>query len=168
MHSRSGAKGINVGGSSILIIFVLLCLTTFATLSLVSANADYILAQKSADTTQEFYLADTMAEQKLSEIDACLAQAESAAADEEGYFLKSKELLDNINGISFEETDPSHLKIQFAIPSGKNAEICVTVEVQYPKASGQPRFMRKDWSLRNTLDWDNSGNTMNLWDGTID
>lgn len=37
---------IGIGISSILLIFVILCLLTFAVLSLVSANADYKLVKK--------------------------------------------------------------------------------------------------------------------------
>lgn len=39
---------IGIGISSILSIFVILCLLTFAVLSLVSANADYKLVKKTA------------------------------------------------------------------------------------------------------------------------
>ena len=41
--------GLGVGASSILLIFVLLCLTTFATLSLVSAQADARLSEDGRD-----------------------------------------------------------------------------------------------------------------------
>ena len=41
----------NIGTSSILIVFVLLCLATFAALSLVSANADYRLSTALAERT---------------------------------------------------------------------------------------------------------------------
>lgn len=50
--------GIGVGSASVLIIFVLLCLTVFATLSLVSAQADLRLAERAAETTAAWYEAD--------------------------------------------------------------------------------------------------------------
>ena len=43
MKKEKRSFGLSIGSSSILMVFVVLCLTTFATLSLVSANADYKL-----------------------------------------------------------------------------------------------------------------------------
>ena len=46
-----------VGTSSILLIFMTLCLICFATLSLANANADYRLSKKLADHTSAYYQA---------------------------------------------------------------------------------------------------------------
>ena len=67
------SAGINVGGSSILVVFVLLCLTTFATLAMVSASANYRLAQRVVASIDAFYEADGRAEEILAEISAVLA-----------------------------------------------------------------------------------------------
>ena len=53
--SYTHLTGIGVGGTSILAIFVVLCLVTLASLSLVSAQADYGLAKKTAEAAQEYY-----------------------------------------------------------------------------------------------------------------
>ena len=42
------SAGIHVGSASIIMIFAVLCLTVFSTLSYVTANQEYRLAQKSA------------------------------------------------------------------------------------------------------------------------
>ena len=72
MNKKQGQNtlntGIGVGGTSILAIFVVLCLVTLASLSLVSAQADYGLAKKTAEAAQEYYAADAQAERQL----ACL------------------------------------------------------------------------------------------------
>ena len=64
------STGINVGGSSILVVFVLLCLTTFATLAMVSASANYRLAQRVVASTDAFYEADSRAEVIFAELSA--------------------------------------------------------------------------------------------------
>ncbi len=69
MAGKKINTGISVGSSSILVIFVVLCLTTFATLSLVSANADYRLTLRVADETADYYAADAQAEELLMQID---------------------------------------------------------------------------------------------------
>ncbi|WP_312645618.1 hypothetical protein [Hydrogenoanaerobacterium sp.] len=72
MGREKNNTGISVGSSSILVIFVVLCLTTFATLSLVSAKADYKLTQKTAQATAEYYAADAKAEEYLQKLHKAL------------------------------------------------------------------------------------------------
>lgn len=60
--------GNHFGTSSILLVFVVLCLVSFATLSIVSANADYILSKKIAERTISYYNACNASELTLSEI----------------------------------------------------------------------------------------------------
>lgn len=80
MREKSGvASGVGVGGSSILVIFVLLCLTTFATLSMVSAGADLRLTDRTVETVQEYYAADARAEEILARVDGVL-RVQAAAA----------------------------------------------------------------------------------------
>lgn len=51
-----------IGAPSILMIFVSLCLTTLAALSLVTANSNYKLSKKSAEHVQAYYEADSIVE----------------------------------------------------------------------------------------------------------
>lgn len=46
---------IHIGFSSILMVFTMLCLVTFATLSLITANSDYRLSLKVAEKTTAYY-----------------------------------------------------------------------------------------------------------------
>ncbi len=67
-----GGMGIGTGGISILAIFVVLCLTTLATLSIVSARADYVLTQKTVESNAQYYTAQGVAEEKLALIEEAL------------------------------------------------------------------------------------------------
>lgn len=58
----------SVGGSSILTIFAVLCFIIFALLSLSTAKANRVLAQKSVDAVSHYYQADTQAEEILAQI----------------------------------------------------------------------------------------------------
>ena len=44
-----------IGSSSLLVTFIILCLVSFATLSIVSANADYKLSGKVLERTTAYY-----------------------------------------------------------------------------------------------------------------
>ena len=73
---KSSIGGVNVGGSSILVIFVLLCLTTFATLAMVSATASFRLAQRVIQASEAYYAADARAEEILSEVSRIVSSAQ--------------------------------------------------------------------------------------------
>ena len=51
-----------VGGSSLLVIFAVLCLTVFALLTLSTAAADSRLSQDAAAAVEAYYQADSQAE----------------------------------------------------------------------------------------------------------
>ena len=74
-QSSSGGGSANIGGSSILVIFVLLCITTFATLAMVSATASFRLATQVARAADDFFAAESIAEEKLAEISGILRSA---------------------------------------------------------------------------------------------
>ena len=57
-----------VGGSSLLVIFAVLCLTVFAMLSLSTVQADKRLSDASAAAVFEYYAADCRAEEILAQL----------------------------------------------------------------------------------------------------
>lgn len=57
-----------VGGSSLLVIFTVLCLTVFAVLSLSSVQADGRLSKASAEAVKDYYEADCKAEEILAQL----------------------------------------------------------------------------------------------------
>ena len=59
-----------VGGSTLLAVFAVLCLTMFAVLSLSAVRADDRLSRKSADAVSAYYRADTEAEAVLARLRA--------------------------------------------------------------------------------------------------
>ena len=75
MRQSSGGGSANIGGSSILVIFVLLCITTFATLAMVSATASYRLATQVARAADDFFAAESFAEEILAEISGIVKSA---------------------------------------------------------------------------------------------
>lgn len=83
MKKEKRSFGLSIGSSSILMVFVVLCLTTFATLSLVSANADYKLSRKTADAAATYYALDTAGERMLSDLADLLERTRPAQTQEE-------------------------------------------------------------------------------------
>ena len=53
--SKKKQFGMNIGSASILLVFVILCLVSFAVLSIVSANADSRLSTRVLERTTAYY-----------------------------------------------------------------------------------------------------------------
>ena len=72
MKKQSSRFRLHAGTASILLVFVTLCLISFAVLSLVNATADLRLSQKIAERNTAYYEAVTEAEQFVADADAQL------------------------------------------------------------------------------------------------
>lgn len=70
MGERERTPAPAVGGSSLLVMFAVLCLTVFALLGLSTVQADGRLGEASAQATQAYYAADCQAEETLSRLRA--------------------------------------------------------------------------------------------------
>ncbi len=67
MNNKRGG-GVLVGGSSLLVIFAVLCLVVFALLSLSTARAGERLSEQSARSVENYYQADKAAEEILAQL----------------------------------------------------------------------------------------------------
>lgn len=123
--------GVNIGSSSILLIFVILCLVSFATLSIVSANADYKLGQKILARTDSYYDACNQAEKSIAAIDRTLWEVYESVADEEEYFATV-----------------GHSK-SYLIPISDLQNLSIDIEILYPTKSGDTCYRIESWQVIN-------------------
>jgi len=79
-----------VGGSSLLVIFAVLCLTVFALLSLSTVQADRRLADASAEAVKKYYEADTKAVQVLASLRQGQVPAGAVEKNGEVYCYRQK------------------------------------------------------------------------------
>lgn len=95
----------NIGSVTLLMIFIVLCMVTFAALSLSSASYDWRSAQKSADHTAAYYQASNQAEEALAQIDQILIQCRTTAADSTAYYQQVASACANLTdpNVSFTE-----------------------------------------------------------------
>lgn len=103
-HKPKAQVGMSVGFISLLIIFIVLCLITFAILALTTANADYALTQKNIDYSNRFYSANNSSQTKISQLDAILIQARQTSADDNAYW---NTLTESLKGNANYTFDPS-------------------------------------------------------------
>lgn len=121
--------GVNVGSSSLLMIFVVLCLISFAALSIVSANADKKLSEKMLTRTTAYYEACNSAEESLAAVDRVLLEQYGQCSSEDEYFQKV-----------------GHSK-SYTIPFAETKKLYVEIKIIYPKQEHDPFYRITSWKV---------------------
>ena len=145
MAKKKSAFGVNIGSSSLLLIFVVLCLVSFAALSIVSSNADFKLGQKVMDRTERYYEVSNQAQEAIAGVDEALVAAyEEAKGDEEAYFAK----VGHTSSFEFQISDLQNLEI--------------SLEILYPEKVGDPFYRITKYKVvtNDNITYDN---TLNLF-----
>lgn len=124
---RRSRTGLFIGASSILVIFVLLCLVTFAVLSLVSARADKALSDKNTAHIQAYYAAETTAYEKLAKIDTLLAENLQAGTEDKAYFDQCESALHDAGYATRRDADA--LYVDYAVPISDTQQLTVKIRV---------------------------------------
>lgn len=86
MKDKKKSFGINVGSSSIMLIFVVLCLVSFSVLAISSAQADRSLSQRLESRTNTYYEAREKIEEDLAAFTDTLPEILHQSGSETEYF----------------------------------------------------------------------------------
>lgn len=146
---------INIGSSSMLVVFIILCLVTFSVLSVASANNDRKYSEKIADRTTAYYKASNKAEELLSQIDNKLKQVYEQYNAE--YLSQVPDVLTSIDGIDTSDF-PS---VSFSVPINDTQTLSVSLLVQTPEKEGDTFYTITSWKEISTEVW-NGDEPMNL------
>jgi hypothetical protein len=130
--NKADSFGVNVGSSSILLIFVILCLVSFAVLSIVSANADKKLSSRVSDRTTAYYKACNQAEEILSGIDTELLKAYASSSNEKEYF------------------DTVGVNRSYNVSINDSQNLYVSLDILYPQSPDEPFYSITAWQAVNT------------------
>ncbi len=130
-----------VGGSSLLVIFAVLCLTVFALLSLSTVQADDRLGRASAEAVSGYYEADTRAE-------AILAR------------LRGGERLEGVD-FATSAADPGRTTVSYACAISETQAL--RVRVVFPNGLGDD-YEIEEWQAVSTADWEPEDG-ITVWDG---
>lgn len=131
--NRKKTYGISIGSSSILIIIVILCLVSFAGLSVVSANADYKLSKKLADRTTAYYRASSLANEWLAEINHKFSDIYMESSNADSFYQTIK------------ESCPDSLHFSCAVSDTQ--VLSVSIDPVYPDAATGSFFDITDFSI---------------------
>ena len=77
--SNKNTTGVSVGSVSLLVIFLVLCMSIFAVLSLTTAKSELRLAEKSAQAVAGYYMADLACMEKMEQLQEMVDQGATAS-----------------------------------------------------------------------------------------
>lgn len=131
---------LNIGISSMLFIFIILCLVSFAVLSLASAQSDYRLSQKVSEHTILYASACNEAEDKLSTIDESLKTLYETGISRTGYYEQVGK------------------RMAFSIPISDILTLEVELKINYPEEASSSFYDITRWVVvtDDNLEYDES------------
>lgn len=142
--------GIGTGYLSIMMIFVVLCLTMLAALSYSSATAEKKYSEKSGEYAKEYYAADIAAKRVLAEIDAIAADYDDLTD-----FMFIGEL-EEVEGTSVRQL-PDGVEISWSTPINDRQSISSAV-----KYSGEG-YTVTQWNTVSVSE--SESKPLNVWSG---
>lgn len=151
-----------IGSPSLLVVFLILCLTTFAILSLSSAKSDHSFTERLAEHKSSYYNASSQAEDVAADIDRLLEQTyKSKSMTQEEYLDSLDPLLLTYEAVplsySVENGAPI---ISYNIPVDDTQSLFVELKVTDPLKA--PTYYEiKTWQTKPGDTWE-SDDTLNL------
>lgn len=162
---------VNTGLPSLLVIFIVLCLVTFAVLSYASAMRDYSLAQKTAERTRLYYEADLAAHRCLTALDAGLQEAcrDLSGEKTDAFSLVCEDMLpvllesslnesgaypdDTLPAYSIRQEDEAYV-CTFYEPLGDAQALLVELSVRQPDGGQTSFFDIQKWQVVSSGSWE--------------
>ena len=161
---KAPAPFFNIGASSLLVIFLILCLVTFAILTLTSAKSDADFAEKLAHHKTNYYAACNTAESTLDVIDAVLADAWQLS-DTAAVFTEIETQLTALDSreqlqfsMDFTQSEPT---VSYAVAIDDKQNLCVTLTLAAAPAKGEAYYRISQWQVQSSGEW-NGDQTLNL------
>lgn len=129
MSKKKNSVNVNLGTSSILLIFFVLSLVSFAVLSLSSALSDKKLTDRTIEKNLEYYEACNLVQPQLEEYDQKCISAYNASSSEQAYISTLGET--SVISVQVNETQ----------------DLEVIVKPQYPHSSDDCFYSIVSWKL---------------------
>ena len=146
MKKKTSRPLLTTGTSTLLLIFVSLCLLTFEVLSFLSARADQNLSRKTAERTSAYYEACNQAEGRLGETDQMLEKLWQETDDKKAYFQAVREAFEDM------DFDEENHTLSFSVPLTDTQVLTVTLKLRTPE-SGSTFYTINGWKTVNTAEW---------------
>lgn len=155
MRRKRNSVNFNLGSSSLLLIFVVMSLVSFAVLSLSTALSDRNMAQKNLDRNIAYYDACNAAQDKLAEIDEAYYEIYNKVDNKDDYARGCAEVMGNLDLTEITSfSGNGSLCSAFVIPVSDYQGLQVVVEPNYPDGGSTDLYAIKSWKLIYTAEPD--------------
>ncbi len=144
-----------VGIPSVLMLFLVLCLTLLGLLSFLAARSDWNLTRKNRESVLAYYAADARAQRVLRRVDEALREA--------GPGGRSAKALDGLSAEGVRLSAESSGEISFSVPAGDSRQLEVAVRPE--SAEGGRRYRITRYRLAAVGDWDGDDRHLDVWQG---
>ncbi len=121
---------VGTGITSILMIFIILCLTAFGVLSFSTAKMDLRLTNKSIDNTKNYYLIEGKAYKMLSKIDELLYKYNEDDINNEEVFEELKKDLKGLSKYLDVYNKENQIICTYIIPESNNKELRLKITIK--------------------------------------
>ncbi len=158
MQNKGRISFMNIGSSSLLVIFLALCLATFSVLALSSAKSDYTFSKKAAEHREAYYAAANTAEHMLAELDHNIKVARKAS-EADTFDNSFTRALATTLGNEYTYDTVQQL-LYFSVPISEREALTVTVRLEAP--TSHRRYTVTRWEVTATSDW-TADDTMELY-----
>ena len=153
MAGEASRNKVNIGASSLILIFIVLCMATFGLLSLSSAQGDLKLAGRNGEAVRAYYEADSRGQQWLKEVDQVLTEEMGEEKDSTQCSLDIKdrlgELYDRESGL-----------ISTDIPMDRGQSLRIELDLM----CGEKHYDIKSWYVYASDEYE-IDNSMPVWGG---
>ena len=153
MAEKSSRNKVSIGASSLILIFIVLCMATFGLLSLSSAQGDLKLARRNADAVKGYYEADNKGQQWLKDVDGVLLEEMGKGQDSAQCSLEIK---DRLGDLYDRETG----LISTDIPMDRGRSLRIELVLM----CGEKRYEVKSWYVYNSEEYE-IDTSMPVWGG---
>ncbi len=155
---RKNSYHINIGGASILLVIAVFALTVFAILSLRASYHEVKMSEKTRNAIQEYYTADSRAEEILMQISEVVAKQDSS--------LDIAKLSQDLSIIDKLKIDKSTHILTYNVPVNYNKDLEISLKLPTKMDEG---VTVHSWKMVLTELGDYNDSSMeDIWDGILD
>ncbi|MGN0712067.1 MAG: hypothetical protein ACI4LO_09905 [Anaerovoracaceae bacterium] len=152
-------RSIQLGTSSLILIFTVLCMVLFSVLSIATAGADFRLAEKNKSHVEAYYDMDSKGEVIKAEVNEKLKRIYAESESNSEYFRNVEKEF----GKSFSTDDKS---INYVVPGVNEQSLLIKFGLyDYDENSSKDLFFKvMVWKIQNNEDY-KIDDSMPVWEG---
>lgn len=151
MAGETSRNKVSIGASSLILIFIVLCMATFGLLSLSSAQGDLKLAMRNAEAVKHFYEAEAEGQRWLRDVDQVLMEEMGEGKDSSQSSARVKERLGSIY-------DRETGLVTTDIPMDRGRAL----HIELGLVCGRQRYEINSWYVYNSDEYE-IDNSMPVW-----